>query len=411
MTDTWADQWMPRIRRVFGAGTADFAELITISGLDPRQHLRFADWSGLDFTGADLRGFDFTGARLIGCTLQGAVIEGARFDQAEIDQAGFDAKRRTKLRSAKDWESYLKSWRKAAQPPRDDHLPTMAVFQDAPFAPEMVVVPAGFFMMGETEEDHERLDDSHTQGLDQSDEVGIPSFAVSRFAVTRGEWKQFVRDGGRDAFAEQDGTSGRWKPGEKSAHEARGQWSDEDLEPWNMPAVSMTWHDAKAYVAWLSGKTGKPYRLLNFAEWEYVARAGTTTTYWWGDAITSELANYNPAYRDPRSLSEEELTALVRRQSATRDAVPVDQYPPNSWGLYQVHGNVWEWCDGWPIPEDQTWDEDNPDFSIDPAMMVAPVRGGAFSLGAAHCRSAALRMEIGLQQAGTIGLRIARDLI
>jgi formylglycine-generating enzyme required for sulfatase activity len=403
---------MPRIREVFAAGTADFAELIRISGLNPRRHLRFADWSGLDFSGADLRGFDFTGARLVGCEFRDAMIERAIFDQAEIDQAEFDPEKRTTLRSAKDWEAYVKAWQKAPLPPGDGHLPALSVFQDAPFAPEMVVVPAGFFTMGETEEDHRKFDDRRVSGIDQSEEVGVPSFAVSRFTVTRAEWKHFIRDGGRDAFAEYDGARGRWKHGERAAHEARGQWADEDLEPWNMPALNLSWHDAKAYAAWLCAMTGKTYRLLHIAEWEYAARAGTKTAYWWGDAITPGLANYNPTYKDPSSLSTEEISALVNQQeSDRRRVVPVDRYAPNPWGLYQVHGNVWEWCDGWPIPEDQTRDEDNPDFSIDPAMMVAPTRGGAYTFGAAQCRAAAISMHLGLEHNGTTGLRIARDLV
>lgn len=406
MTNEWADRWMPRIREVFSADTGDFAELIRLSGLDPKVHLRFADWSGLDFSRADLRGFDFTGARLVGCRFDGTSIEGARFDQAEIDQAGFDAKKRTNLRDAKDWEHYAKVWKKVARPPSDDHLAPLAVFQDAPTAPEMVVVPPGYFVMGESEEDHKRLNEMRAEGVDER-EVGIPGFAIGRFAVTRGEWSEFVRDGGRDAFGAQDGARGRWKFGAKSAHEARGNWSEEDLKQSTMPVVNLTWHDAKAYVAWLSAKTGKPYRLLHFAEWEYAARAGTTTRYWWGDTISSGLANFNPQYRDPTAMSGDDWKALDNCTIA-----PVDQYPPNPWGLYQVHGNVGEWCEGWPIPEEQTRDKDDLEsiFSIDPAMMIAPVRGGAYTMGAAHCRAAAIYTELALQHNGITGLRVARDL-
>jgi len=325
--------------------------------------------------------------------------------------AGRDAlARRTKLRSARDWESHVATWTKADTLPPDAHLSVSAVFQDAPFAPEMVVVPGGWFVMGETAEGHARFVDPQVDGVDEMGISGIPSFAVSRFAVTRGEWKSVIRDGGRERFADEDGARGRWKNGAKSADEARGKWGNEDLELWDLPAVGMTWNDAKAYVAWLSAKTGKPYRLLNLAEWEFVARAGTTMTYWWGDTITPKMANYDPAYRDPRLLSEAELTALINRGPTPRGVVPVDQYAPNPWGLYQVHGNVWEWCEGWPIPEEQTWDKNNPEFSIDPAMMVAPVRGGACYSGPGHCRAAAVHMQLGLDCNGTTGLRVARDL-
>ena len=352
--------------------------------------------------------FDFSGARIIGCRFDGALIEGARFDQAETDQAGFDPAKRTSLRHAKDWDQYSKVWQRAVRLQSDDHLAPLSVFQDAPFAPEMVVSPPGYFVMGESEEEHKKFNDSRVDGVNER-EVGIPPLAVGRFAVTRGEWREFVRDGGRDAFGAHDGARGRWKFGAKAAHEARGAWSEEDLAVSNMPAVQLSWHDAKAYVAWLSAKTGKSYRLLHFAEWEYVARAGTTTRYWWGDTISSGLANYNPDYRDPTTMSDEDVTALINRRDR-RGVAAVEQYLPNPWGLYQVHGNVGEWCEGWAIQEDQTRDKDNPNFSIDPAMMVAPVRGGACSLGGAHCRSAALYMALGLQINGIFGVRVAREL-
>ena len=109
-----------RNRRIDEAETDDFAELIRIAGLDPKKHLRFADWSGVDFSGCDLRGFDFTGARLIGCNFKDAWIEGARFDQALIDEArpGEKVDRgRTDLRAAKDWVSV--NWRRRNKPRRN----------------------------------------------------------------------------------------------------------------------------------------------------------------------------------------------------------------------------------------------------------------------------------------------------
>ena len=99
-----------------------------------------------------------------------------------------------------------------------------------------------------------------------------------------------------------------------------------------MPATNLSWHDAKAYVAWLSNKTAKPYRLLTHTEWEYAARAKARTAYWWGDTITPGLANYDPIYREPSSLSQEQLTHLINNPRQ-RSVVPVDRYAPNLWGL------------------------------------------------------------------------------
>ena len=139
-----------RKRRIDEAETDDFAELIRIAGLDPTRHLRFADWSGVNFSGSDLRGFDFTGAKLIGCNFKEAQIEGARFDQALIDEARPAAKLdpvRTDLRQACDWEVLARNWKRAKKP-QAGAVAARLVFQDAPFAPEMVVVPPGRFMMG-----------------------------------------------------------------------------------------------------------------------------------------------------------------------------------------------------------------------------------------------------------------------
>ena len=99
--------------------------------------------------------------------------------------------------------------------------------------------------------------------------------------------------------------------------------------------INVSWDDAKAYVAWLSQATSKPYRLLSEAEREYVTRAGTTTPFWWGPSISTTQANYdgNSTYRNGTEREYRQRT------------VPVDSFQPNPWGLYQLHGNVWDWME------------------------------------------------------------------
>ena len=166
--------------------------------------------------------------------------------------------------------------------------------------PEMVVVPGGTFLMGSVEDDPEAGYSEHPQHR-----VTLPSFAVGKYEVTFDEWDACVADGGCNGYRPDDEEWGRGR----------------------RPVINVSWEDAQAYVAWLSEVTGDDYRLLSEAEWEYVARAGTTTQYWWGDEIGENRANCEEC----GSQWDDEQTA------------PVGSFEPNPFGLYDVHGNVEEW--------------------------------------------------------------------
>jgi formylglycine-generating enzyme required for sulfatase activity len=181
------------------------------------------------------------------------------------------------------------------------------VFKECDNCPEMVVVPAGSFVMGSPENEPVRSNDEGPQHLVTFGR----SFSAGKFAVTFDEWDSCVADGGCNAYRPDDSGWGRGR----------------------RPVINVSWDDANAYAAWLSRKTGKPYRLLSEAEREYVTRAGTTTPFWWGAAISPQQANY-----DGNSAYGNGPTGEYRART-----VPVDSFPPNPWGLYQVHGNVTEW--------------------------------------------------------------------
>jgi formylglycine-generating enzyme required for sulfatase activity len=182
-------------------------------------------------------------------------------------------------------------------------------FQECGNCPKMIVVPAGSFTMGSPANEPER-------GADEGPQHTVTfarEFAVGKFALTFAEWDACVADGGCNGHNPSDQGWGRGR----------------------LPVINLSWDDTKAYVAWLSKKTGKTYRLLSEAEQEYITRAGTTTPFWWGHSISTAQANYDGSHTYGNGLKGE-----FRGRT-----LPVDMFEPNRWGLYQVHGNVWDWTE------------------------------------------------------------------
>lgn len=174
-----------------------------------------------------------------------------------------------------------------------------------PTLPEMVVIPAGTFMMGSP--DSEPARESH-EGPQHRVTIARP-FALGRYAVSQAEW-QVVMGSNPSRFK-----------GDRN------------------PVETVSWEDAQEFLKTLNAKLGlagdRGYRLPSEAEWEYACRAGTTTPFWWGSTITPKQANYDGNYTYNNGLKGE------YRQKT----VPVDSFEPNPFGLYQMHGNVWEWCE------------------------------------------------------------------
>ena len=191
----------------------------------------------------------------------------------------------------------------------DDPSAPGQVFRDcADDCPELVVVPAGSFMMGSPPSEVGSHEDERPVP-----EVTIDApFAVGVFEVTFAEWQACVTAGGCGAQLPDDGGWGRA----------------------GRPVINVDWANAQAYVAWLSQETGEDYRLLSEAEWEYVARAGTSTPFHTGDTISTEQANYD-GRSTPYGSGQ---TGQYRGQT-----MPVGSLAHNGFGLYDVHGNVAEW--------------------------------------------------------------------
>ena len=187
--------------------------------------------------------------------------------------------------------------------------------KDGSLGPEMVWIKGGSFRMGDI------------QGSGSSDEkpvhlVSVARFAMGRYELTVGEFRQFVKATGYKTNAEKQGSC--WTVGDDNGKNWRNSGFSQTE---NHPVVCVSWNDATAYAAWLSQQTGHTYRLPTEAQWEYAARAGTTTKYWWGNDIGSNKANCYGNYCGDRF----EYTA------------PVGSFSPNPFGLYDTVGNVWEW--------------------------------------------------------------------
>ena len=183
-------------------------------------------------------------------------------------------------------------------------------FKDCDVCPEMVVIPAGQFMMGSPSHEEER----HKHEGPQYRVTIRQPFAAGKYEIMFREWDTCVSDGGCK------------RPGDHG-------WGRD-----NRPVINVSWDDAQAYLRWLSRKSGAEYRLLSEAEWEYAARAGTTTPFHFGSTISTDQANYNGNY-----------TYGGGRKGISRGkTVRVGRFPSNAFGLHDVHGNVFEWvADCW----------------------------------------------------------------
>jgi formylglycine-generating enzyme required for sulfatase activity len=193
-------------------------------------------------------------------------------------------------------------------PEREQTLRPKDSFKECDACPEMVVVPKGSFIMGTPITEVDRA-----KGEDPLHRVTFARpFAVGRFTISFDEWDACLADGGCD-----------------------GNKGDDKFGRGRMPAQGISFEAAKSYLAWLSRKVGRTYRLPSESEREYFTRAGTVTPFWFGNTLSAQNANYSasiPYASGPRGVD-------------SKGPVVVDSYAPNPFGLYQVHGNVWEWTE------------------------------------------------------------------
>jgi formylglycine-generating enzyme required for sulfatase activity len=232
--------------------------------------------------------------------------------------------------------------------------------------PEMVVLPAGEFMMGSAADERD-----HYGNEDPLHRVTIARpLAVSKFEVTFEQWDACVAMG------------------------ACPHVPDSNMGRGTRPVINVSWDNVQQYVAWISTMTGRPYRLLSEAEWEYAARAGTTTAYSWGDEIGKNNADCNGCGSEWDS----------------RRTAPVGSFAPNQFGLYDMHGNVWEWVEDCLHTNYEGAPKDGSAWIAQGDCNHRVVRGGSWAGYPVGLRSA-LRFWYSADDHGNdLGFRVARTL-
>ena len=229
----------------------------------------------------------------------------------------------------------------------------------------LVYIPPGKFTMGSPESEAGR------EGQERQHEVELTKgFYLGVHEVTVGQFKQFVRDANYQTDGEKDGKGG-WGVNEG------GSLDDKSKYTWKAPGFKQTddhpvvlisWNDAVAFCQWLSKKEIRRYRLATEAEWEYACRAGSRTAYSTGDRLNGPG---NATIGDTRRFTR-----------------AVGQFKPNAWGLFDMHGNVWEWCADWYVRGSySTARQTDPTGSTTGEARVQ--RGGGWCSAAQRCRSAA----------------------
>ena len=245
-----------------------------------------------------------------------------------------------------------------AEPVRSDTRPGNA-FRDCEGCPEMVIVPAGSFDMGPNADYESPV---HRVSFARQ-------FAIGRHEVTFDEWDRCVEDQGCEPQPDDRG----WGRGDH-------------------PVINVTWDEAKAFTAWLSEKSGQTYRLPSEAEWEYAARAGTTTPYWWGRDVGSRQANCREC-----------------NTGSGQQTSPVGSYKSNAFGLYDTAGNAAEWVE-------DCWNDNYRGAPKDGSAWTAGacrlrvLRGGAYDSQAKSARSTArFRYDSDVRYPAN-GFRVVREL-
>lgn len=274
----------------------------------------------------------------------------------------------------------------------DSGSPPGHTFKECRYCPEMIVLPPGAFTIGSPADEPLRRENEPQQTISFD-----RAFALSRTPVTWDQWEACVRDDRCDGYAVETAlaTLQNGEPNPDFRDFGRGL----------RPVVGVSWYDAQAFVGWLNAKTGHDdaYRLPSEAEWEYGARAGTESAFPWGATVDHDYGNFG---------REEGLGGKTQGRDVWSDETsPVASFPPNAFGLYDMHGNIFEWtedcyeADRAHTPSDGTANKDGDchhrvfrsgTFMSNPYMQRSARRGAPYPLT--------------LRGRNYLGFRVARTL-
>jgi formylglycine-generating enzyme required for sulfatase activity len=275
--------------------------------------------------------------------------------------------------------------------------------------PSMVVVPTGSFQMGAPDGEAGREDAETPQH-----EVNVAKgFALSRTSITVGQFRDFVRASGYQPDSVKLGGASVYDEGTGAMRDdADAGWQTDYVghsADSRLPVVNVSWNDAKAYVEWLSQRTGKTYRLPSEAEFEYALRGGTTTRYWWGEGAPQSKVENLTGSGDRSPSGRRWSNAFSGYRDGYWGPAPVMNFAPNPFGLYDIDGNVSEWVqDCWHdsylrAPRDgSAW--------VNPGCGVRVVRGGSWGSSPDQVRSAYRQGADASVRSGRVGFRVLREL-
>ena len=278
------------------------------------------------------------------------------------------------------------------------------VFRDCAQCPEMVAIPAGDFLMGSPDTERDRDDN---EGPQRRVTIARP-FALGKFELTVEQFAAFVAETTYDTGNVCD----IWQDGSFDARPGFSWRNPNFPQTGKHPAACLSWDDAKAYLAWLSAKTGKTYRLPSEAEWEYAARSGATTRFHFGDN-DSDYCRYGngvdaTALADVPAAKEKGWDALPCRDGHAFTA-PAGSFAPNAFGLHDTHGNVFEWVeDCWNDSFARAPTDGSAWITGDCTQRVQ--RGGAWGYPRTYLRIAVRGRQAQNYRYVNAGVRVAREI-